>query len=242
MVPATIVDHTNLMGSRSSLLMRISLLCRTNIVAIDRLPVVCHTIMDGKQLMVVPLVLVHDIDFNAGCTILGTVVEEHIILYGEHIAQIVLDTALDQRGNPAVAIHKGNTLLPLNGSNFGITTNEIPLGRELTHLLTLHVVLEHDDTASNEVALGGSSLGIVVVLCLVFVSIVVLLGLFAGLAALVALSVENFVHSFVGFFVYLAIHLVLYSVLGSINSTFFQSLQKTLCIGSSSKCYHHQQH
>ena len=117
--------------------------------------------MDGKQLMVMLLVLVHNIQFYAGCTILWTVVEEHIILHCEHIAQIVLDTTLDQRCNPTIAIHKGDTFLTLNSGNLGITTHQVPLGGELTDLLTLHIVLEHHDAATHEVALGGSCLRIV---------------------------------------------------------------------------------
>ena len=152
-MPTAIVDDANILSRRVALLVRPPFSSGSYIVTVNRLLVVAHIVRDGKDFVVVPLSLVHEVYLNAGRAVLGTVVEKHVVFYGKDVAQIVLDAALDQRSNPAVAVDEGDTLLAVHRGNLGITTHKVPLRGELTHLLALHVVLEHDDAATLKVVL-----------------------------------------------------------------------------------------
>ncbi len=151
-------------------------------------------------------------------------------------------------------IRKGNHLTSVHGSHFGVTGHQIPLSRELSHLLIFKCILEENLVSRHKVALGVLSR------CLLLgfgslsarlrsATVVTELTGIAGFTAFLAGPSSGGGSGFRSFFALLLILLVLLShfavqdvihalfhflaeiLFGGVFGFFTQSFQKTLGIG-----------
>ena len=97
----------------------------------------------------------HDIKLNARGTVLFSIIEEHVILDGKHIAEIIPAAVFHQWRNPAVVLAHCNGGFSADSPDFRIASYKVPLGRELSNLFPSKSVFKDGNLSGDKVAFLG---------------------------------------------------------------------------------------